>query len=280
MFHAQPDGKRLRLHGKLPFFRKHRKRIPRAVPGCKNQLLGRHPYFVVKFNLHKRPVPGLIACQTGPETEFRTFFFHIKTHIPYDIREHIRPNVRSALAENLLRRSKSHKCLQHIAVPSIRIFYQRIQLSVRKGARTSFPELHIRGGVKNPLLPERLHIAHPLFHTLSALHYDGRQPALHQRVGTKKARRSRSGNHRARVSVVCSCITAYATAALCAGTFRNLINPLFHGHDIPVGNLFQNLFLPRGGNIHGEGIENLRLPARVDGFSHNSAGKYHAIPKL
>ncbi len=77
-----------------------------------------------------------------------------------------------AFIEDLLRRSRFHKKLQHFAVPALWVLHQRVQLSVGKRPRAALPELDVGFGIQNPQLPEPLYGSRPLCGSLSPFQKD------------------------------------------------------------------------------------------------------------
>ena len=110
--------------------------------------------------------------------------------------QHIRSEVRFLLIYDFLRCSRLHKAFQHLMITSVRIFYQRIQLSIRKRSCAAFSKLYIGLRIKNPVFPETINRFLTLLRFLSALQYQRPITRSCQIPCTEKTCRSASDNYR------------------------------------------------------------------------------------
>ena len=93
------------------------------------------------------------------------------THFFNNTNQYIRSQMWLLLINNFFRCAGSYETLQYLMITSVRIFYQRVQLSVGKGAGAALSELYIGLRVKNTIFPE-----------ISLLFSDVSQPLLRVQV--------------------------------------------------------------------------------------------------
>ena len=81
-------------------------------------------------------------------------------------------------------------------ITSVRIFYQRIQLSIRKRSCATFSKLYIGLRIKNSVFPETINRFLTLLCLLSAFQYQRTITGSREIPRTKKACRTASDNYR------------------------------------------------------------------------------------
>ena len=96
-------------------------------------------------------------CHLGTEAEFSSHFFDFMTHFFNNTNQHIRSQIWLLLINNFFRCAGSYETLQYLMITSVRIFYQRVQLSVGKGAGAALSELYIGLRVKNTIFQKLLY---------------------------------------------------------------------------------------------------------------------------
>ena len=118
------------------------------------------------------------------------------THFFNNINQYIRSQMWLLLINNFFRCAGSYETLQYLMITSVRIFYQRVQLSVGKGAGAALSELYVRFRVQNAGFPERIDTFLSLFCRFAALQNERTVAMLCENIGTKKPCRTASDNNR------------------------------------------------------------------------------------
>ena len=119
VLHAKAHREAFCLHRNPPLLQ-HCKRIPRTVSDRQNDSLR----FEKSLRCQKTPAYALLDHKIRhPRSEEKrgAVFLQILVH-PLDHRhQHIRPDVRLIVVQNFLRRTETHKCLEHVSPPPRRV---------------------------------------------------------------------------------------------------------------------------------------------------------------
>ena len=105
------------------------------------------------------------------------------------------PHMRLGLPKDFFRRACRRQLLQHIPAPGIP--NPGIQLAVGKSPCTSFTELHVGIGKKDPCPAEPFHILPAPVHVTAPFQQKRRPTCAGQHQRRKQTRRARSHHHRA-----------------------------------------------------------------------------------
>ena len=117
------------------------------------------------------------------------------THFFNNTNQHIRSQMWLLLINNFFRCAGSYETLQYLMITSVRIFYQRVQLSVGKGAGAALSELYIGLRVKNTIFPEILYCFLTFLSLFSAFKYYWTISDLRKIPSAEKSCRTTSHNN-------------------------------------------------------------------------------------
>ena len=167
----------------IPFFSSMAK-VSRALwPMARTTAHAAHP---AAFD-HKLRYPGRKAHLSAPGKD-------LLPHVLHHPGQHVRSHMRSAFIPDLLRCAIFHEDLQDLGIPAVPVLYQRVQLAIGKGARTSFSELHVGIRVERSRFPELFHPPGTALHILSPFQKQRPVSRPRQQISAEKPRRARADN--------------------------------------------------------------------------------------
>ena len=197
MFDAHAHREGLALEGEPPIAGE-LKDVARRVPARDNDARGLNRFASARAGILQRDRADRTArqldiSQAGKETHLATCGDNTLANTLHDGGQLVGTDMGLRLPENLVRRPRLDKRLEHVA--DMRAFRARSQLAVGKRASAAFPELHVRRCIERAALVEGLDGHRALINCGPALDHERTQPRFRQEQCAEQPRRARSCDH-------------------------------------------------------------------------------------
>ena len=196
MLNPHPDRKRLGHHRHPPRV-KHRKRVARRMPHSQHHMLSSDPLPplqhhapnampLIQLQIDHLALPAILPAQR----------LDPRPHMLHHRDQPKRPDMRLGHPQDLLRRPRPDKLLQHLPPAMPGVLDLRIQLAVRKRPRAALAKLHIGFRLQHPPPPQPPSVLRPLPHHPTAIQHNRPEPHLRQHQSRKQPARPRPDHHR------------------------------------------------------------------------------------
>ena len=130
----------------------------------------------------------LKSRQARAEADFAAEAQHLFPQVLNDVEQHICPDVRFGVVEDLLLRTEAYKLLKHPAAALV--LRAGVELAVGKRTCAALAELDVALGVQRAATPEALDLFPAQRCGVAALEHEGPQPRLRQHEGGEHACRA------------------------------------------------------------------------------------------